>query len=133
MSETLGIVWIVLGTVAVTLLAVITGVLVVTLLDARRTLRTARETLDRVTPAAEETLGNVRDVSGAASRAVSSIASVSSQVSSRMPREGGPSVPAWVSIGVAAIGAISALGALRRRGKGGRKTASAASTPESDN
>ena len=118
MSETLGIVWIVLGTVAVTL-------------DARRTLRSARETLDRVTPAAEETLGNVRDVSGAASRAVSSIASVSSQVSSRMPREGVPSVPAWVSIGVAAIGALSALGALRRRGKSSRKRAGDASKPGS--
>jgi methyl-accepting chemotaxis protein len=77
MSEALQIALIMLGTAIVVLLAVLTGALLVTLLELRKTARQVNETLQRLEPGAAETLENLRQASGAASQAMVSVSQLS--------------------------------------------------------
>jgi hypothetical protein len=77
MSEALQIALIMLGTAIVVLLAVLTGALLVTLLELRRTARQVHDALQRLEPAAEETLENLRQASGAASHTMVALSQVS--------------------------------------------------------
>ncbi len=65
MSDMLQVVLIIFGTVLVTLVAILTGVAVSTLVEVRATARRVREVLDRVAPSAEKTLENVEHVTEA--------------------------------------------------------------------
>ncbi len=113
MSDALSILWVVLGTVAVTLLAVLTGVVVITLLDLRQTSRRVRETVERIGPAAEETADSVREVSGAARDAVRGLKTAGDALSS--VRRGGTRIAPWLPLVLGVIGALSALRGRRNR------------------
>lgn len=112
MNETLGLIWVVLGTVAVTLLAVLAGVGVVTLLDARLTMRRMRESLDALGPKAGETLENLREISGTALDATRGMQGAGA-VFAQVKREAGKLTP-WIPLVLAIFGAISAIRSRRR-------------------
>ncbi|GAB4222473.1 MAG: hypothetical protein Kow0062_20020 [Acidobacteriota bacterium] len=113
MNDALVLLWVVLGTVAVTVFVVIAGALVITLLDLRRTSRSVRETLERVAPAAEETAENVREVSGAARDAVRGLKTAGDALST--VRRSGARIAPWLPLLLGVAGAVSAL-----RGRRGR-------------
>jgi hypothetical protein len=77
MSEALQVALIMLGTAIVVLLAVLTGALLVTLLEVRKTVRRVNETLSRLEGPAEETLENLRQASGSASQTLASVGQLS--------------------------------------------------------
>jgi hypothetical protein len=117
MSEALSVAWIILGAAAVTLLAVIAGVLVVTLLDLRQTSRKARETLESVGPPAAETIENVRDVSRQAKNIAGGVQGATASLD--QARKGAGRFAPYVPVVAGVLGALAML--RGRREKSGRR------------
>lgn len=112
MNETLAVFWIILGTVAVTLLAVLTGVGVVTLLDVRLTARRMRETLDSMAPSAGQAIDNLRELTGSARDAARGMRNAGEILGEF--RSGVGRIGPWIPLVVGIFGAISAMRARRR-------------------
>ncbi len=122
MSDMLQVVLIIFGTVLVTLVAILTGVAVSTLVEVRATARRVREVLDRVAPSAEKTLENVEHVTEALARTTSGIRHLGNLFGSG--KGGSGRIAPWASLLAGAAGTWTALRRLRssregRRRKGG--------------
>ncbi|RMG45197.1 MAG: hypothetical protein D6718_08295 [Acidobacteria bacterium] len=109
----------VLGTIAVTLLAVLSGALVLTLLEVRGAARRLRDTLERLTPPAEETLEGLREVSRTAADATRQVKRLGGQIgpiAQWLGRHGGL-LPAAAGL----LGALAAYRTARRARPEGRQ------------
>ncbi len=122
MGDTLQVVWIIFGTVLVTLAAILVGVAVSTLVEVRATARRVREVLDRLAPNAEKTLENVEHVTEALARTTSGIRHLGNLLGSG--KGGSSRIAPWASLLAGVAGTYTALRRLRgsrdgRRRKGG--------------
>ncbi|UCF69319.1 MAG: hypothetical protein JSV80_08605 [Acidobacteriota bacterium] len=116
MSDLIPLIGIVLATVLITLLAVLTGVLVVSLLDVRATAKRMRQTLDRLEGPAEDTLINMREITESAAEASVKFRQLSRQLHPLVRSLGriGP----WLPTAAGLVGALAAYRASRDRASG---------------
>jgi len=123
MGTMLPAVGLVLATVAVTLLAVLAGALVLTLLDVRAAARRLSDTLERLTPPAEQALTHLRDVTKTAADATDQARRLGQQLAplAGLANRYRGLLPALAGI----VGAIAAARSVRGRKRGhGRKRVS---------